>query len=144
MSETTRRAVIAGAAGVTAASVLAACGDDDSGSNNTAGNSTAGNSTAGAGPLAKKADIPVGGGKILTDDGGTVITQPQAGTFKAFTAICPHQNCVVTSVANNSIVCKCHNSTFSAADGSVTNPPATRKLDEKTLRIDGDNIFLAK
>ncbi|MFG2037138.1 Rieske (2Fe-2S) protein [Dactylosporangium sp. NPDC048998] len=136
MSETTRRAVLAGAVGVTAASVIAACGGDDSGSNSTANNSSPG------GPIAKKSEIPVGGGKIVSDGGGTVVTQPESGTFKAFTAICTHQQCVVTDVANNSINCKCHGSTFSAVDGSVTNPPATTKLEEKKLRIDGEDIYL--
>jgi hypothetical protein len=70
MSDTTRRAVLAGAAGVTAVTVLAACGDgSDSGSTANSG------STAGAGGvLATKADIPLGGGKIFTDGGGVVVT----------------------------------------------------------------------
>ena len=135
MSETTRRAVLAGAAGVTAASALAACGGDDSGSK------TSANSSPG-GPAAKKSDVPVGGGKIVADAGGTVITQPESGTFKAFTAICTHQQCVVTEVANNTISCRCHGSTFSAVDGSVTNPPATQPLAEKKVRVDGDEIFI--
>ncbi|WP_433217245.1 Rieske 2Fe-2S domain-containing protein [Dactylosporangium sp. CS-047395] len=137
MSETTRRAVLAGAVGVTAVTVLAACGDDDSGSDSTGSGATPG------GPIAKKADVPVGGGKIVSDDGGTVITQPEAGTFKAFTAICTHQQCIVTDVANNNINCKCHGSTFSATDGSVTNPPANQPLKEKTLRFEGDDIYVA-
>ncbi|MER7005583.1 Rieske (2Fe-2S) protein [Dactylosporangium sp. NPDC000555] len=136
MSDTTRRAVLAGAVGVTASSVIAACGGGDSGSNSTAKDSTP------SGPIAKKSDIPVKGGKIVTVGGGIVITQPEPGTFKAFTAICTHQLCVVTDVANNSINCKCHGSTFSAVDGSVTNPPAPAKLDEKKLRIDGEDIYL--
>lgn len=135
MSETTRRAVLAGAAGVTAVSVLAACGDDDKGSGSTDSKST--------GVLATKADIPVGGGKVFKDGGGVVVTQPTAGQFKAFTSICTHQQCVVSEVVNGSINCKCHGSMFSAADGSVTNGPATKGLDEKQLKIDGDNISLA-
>ncbi|MEV6925793.1 Rieske (2Fe-2S) protein [Dactylosporangium sp. NPDC051485] len=135
MSDTTRRAVLAGAVGVTAASVIAACGGD-SGSNSTAGNSSPG------GPVAKKSEVPVGGGKIVADGGGTVITQPAAGTFKAFTAICTHQQCIVSDVANNTINCRCHGSTFSAVNGSATNPPATGQLEEKKLRIDGEDIYL--
>jgi Rieske Fe-S protein len=138
MSETTRRAVLAGAVGVTAVSALAACGGDNKGGSD----STAGSASSPGGPIAKKADIPVGGGKIVSDDGGTVITQPVAGTYKAFTAICTHQQCVVTDVANNNINCKCHGSAFSATDGSVTNPPAARPLKEKTLKIDGDDIYI--
>lgn len=143
MSDTTRRAVLAGAAGITAATVLAACGDDsddNGGSGSTGDKSTGG---AAAGVLATKADIPVGGGKIFKDGGGVVVTQPEAGQFKAFSSICTHQSCVVTDVAAGAINCRCHGSVFSAADGSVKNGPATKALAEKALKIDGDNISLA-
>ena len=140
MSDTTRRAVLAGAAGITAVTALAACGDDSDDSGSKGDSSTGG---AAAGVLATKADIPVGGGKIFKDGGGVVVTQPEAGKFKAFSAICTHQSCVVSDVASGAINCKCHGSAFSAADGSVKNGPATKGLTEKTLKIDGDNISLA-
>ena len=151
MSDTTRRALLAGAAGVTAVTVLAACGDDsDSGStgsdSTTGSNSTTGGSTGGAaagGALAKTADIPVGGGKIFTSGDGVVVTQPTSGQFKAFSAICTHQQCVVTEVKDGAINCKCHGSSFSAADGSVTNGPASEALTEKQLKVNGDSISLA-
>ncbi|GAA0723221.1 Rieske (2Fe-2S) protein [Dactylosporangium roseum] len=144
MSDTTRRAVLAGAAGVTAVTVLAACGDDagDTGSTGSGNTGSTGGAAAG-GPLASKADIPVGGGKIFTDGGGVVVTQPASGQFKAFSAICTHKQCVVSEVKDGSIHCKCHGSAFSAADGSVTNGPATKGLPEKQLKVDGDNISLA-
>lgn len=85
MSDTTRRAVLAGAAGITAVTVLAACGDDSDDSGSTGDSSTGG---AAAGVLATKADIPVGGGKIFKDGGGVVVTQPEVGKFKAFSSIC--------------------------------------------------------
>src|SRR5262249_29791899 len=44
--------------------------------------------------LATTAEIPVGGGKILTAQ-KIVITQPQAGSFDAFTAVCTHLGCIV-------------------------------------------------
>ena len=140
MSDTTRRAVLAGAAGITAVTVLAACGDDSDDGGSTGDSSTGG---AAAGVLATKADIPVGGGKIFKEGGGVVVTQPEAGQFKAFSSICTHQSCVVSDVAAGAINCQCHGSAFSAADGSVKNGPATKGLTEKTLKIDGDNISLA-
>ncbi|GAA3189695.1 Rieske (2Fe-2S) protein [Dactylosporangium siamense] len=140
MSDTTRRAVLAGAAGITAVTVLAACGDDSDDSGSTGDSSTGG---AAAGVLATKADIPVGGGKIFKDGGGVVVTQPEAGKFKAFSSICTHQSCVVSDVAAGAINCRCHGSVFSAADGSVKNGPATKGLAEKSLKVEGDNISLA-
>src|SRR4051794_14697051 len=50
----------------------------------------------------KAADIPVGGGKVF-DRLKVVVTQPTAGDFKAFTAICTHQGCTVQDVANGVI-----------------------------------------
>jgi Rieske Fe-S protein len=47
--------------------------------------------------LAAKADIPVGGGTVFKDE-KVVVTQPEAGTFEAFTAVCTHQGCIVKEV----------------------------------------------
>jgi Rieske Fe-S protein len=88
--------------------------------------SSAGASTGGAG-LVALADVPVGGGKVLTD-AKLVITQPAAGTVKAFSAVCTHQGCTVAEVANGTINCPCHGSRFRIADGSVAGGPAPRPL----------------
>ena len=42
-------------------------------------------------------DIPVGGGRIF-EAIKVVVTQPTEGDFKAFTAVCTHQACTVSSV----------------------------------------------
>ncbi|MFF9375331.1 Rieske 2Fe-2S domain-containing protein [Streptomyces griseoluteus] len=130
-----RRTVIAaaGAAGLTVA--LAACGSGD-GDSDTAGSGSAGDA------LARTADIPEGGGKIFKDR-GVVVTQPSAGTYKAFSAKCTHQGCAVGSVADGVIVCPCHNSHFSVADGSVKQGPATAPLPEQKISVSGDEIKLA-
>ncbi|MEU9919746.1 MULTISPECIES: Rieske (2Fe-2S) protein [Streptomyces] len=130
-----RRTVIAaaGAAGLTVA--LAACGSGD-GDSDAAGSGSAGDA------LAKTADIPEGGGKIFKDQ-GVVVTQPSAGTYKAFSAKCTHQGCAVGSVADGVIVCPCHNSHFSVADGSVKQGPATAPLPEQKISVSGDEIKLA-
>ena len=47
--------------------------------------------------LAQASDIPEGGGAIFPDE-EVVVTQPEPGDFKAFSAICTHQKCLVTSV----------------------------------------------
>lgn len=47
--------------------------------------------------LGPTSDIPVGGGTIFQDE-RVVVTQPEEGTFKAFTAVCTHQGCVVSEV----------------------------------------------
>ena len=87
---------------------------------------------------AATADIPVGGGTIFPGS-ETVITQPAAGEFKAFSSICTHARCPVTEVTD-SIGCLCHGSRFSLADGSVLNGPATEPLAAKTLTVSGSTV----
>jgi Rieske Fe-S protein len=83
--------------------------------------------------------VPVKGGVIL-DGPKIVVTQPSAGTFKAFTAICTHMNCTVGEVADNVISCPCHGSAYSAEDGSVRNGPATRPLAAIPITVKGGAV----
>ncbi|MER5585078.1 Rieske (2Fe-2S) protein [Streptomyces asoensis] len=154
-----RRAVVAaaGAAGLSVA--LTACGgsdDDASSSSDAAGTSgstgstgaastggTGGGDNAAAGAaLTKTADIPEGGGKVFESE-KVVVTQPTAGTYKAFSAVCTHQGCAVKSIADGVINCPCHNSNFSITDGSVNSGPAQKSLPEVAIKVSGDSITLA-
>ncbi|MFF9036352.1 Rieske (2Fe-2S) protein [Streptomyces sp. NPDC014892] len=166
-SETTKPASIPGrrtvmaAAGVAGLAVaLTACGSDDDSSTSvssgagagdttggstggdTTGGSTGGGDSAGGKEIAKTSDIPEGGGKIFESE-GVVVTQPEAGTFKAFSSACTHQGCAVKTIADGVINCPCHNSNFSIADGSVKSGPATKALPAKTVTVSGDSITLA-
>lgn len=86
-------------------------------------------------------DIPVGGGLILTDE-AIVLTRPTDSEVKAFTAICTHQGCLVSSVENNEITCPCHGSKFSGTDGSVIQGPATQPLASAGVTIDEGRVVL--
>ncbi|WP_330303047.1 MULTISPECIES: Rieske (2Fe-2S) protein [unclassified Streptomyces] len=133
-----RRTVVAavGAAGLAVA--LTACGSDDKSSS---GSSTAQGAAAGT-EIAKTSDIPEGGGKIFKDQ-GVVVTQPTAGTYKAFSSKCTHQGCAVSGVTNGVITCPCHKSEFSVTDGSVKKGPATQALPAENITVSGDSIKLA-
>ncbi|WP_232668375.1 Rieske (2Fe-2S) protein [Pseudonocardia sp. TRM90224] len=148
MSTPSRRAVLIGACG-TCAAALTACAGYGPGRSNPpapapAGPAPAGGAANGSGAaqIASTADIPVGGGLIFADQ-DLVITQPTAGTFKAFSATCTHQGCVVESVADGVIKCPCHGSVFAAADGSVTDGPAPTPLPAKQITVSGTAITLA-
>ncbi len=146
-----RRALLAGA-GVTCAAMLAGCSSGGStpatsGTAASAGGSapaTGGSSAAGsalpAGALAATSQVPDGGGKII-DGVNIVITQPESGSFRAFSAICTHEGCIVNSVSNGTIDCPCHGSKFSIKDGSVVNGPAPSPLPAIAIKVEGTSIF---
>jgi nitrite reductase/ring-hydroxylating ferredoxin subunit len=47
--------------------------------------------------VGEAADVPEGAGAIFADQ-QVVVTQVKAGDYKAFTAVCTHQGCIVSSV----------------------------------------------
>jgi Rieske Fe-S protein len=71
------------------------------------------------------------------------VTQPAAGTFAAFSAICTHQGCAVDAVDGGTINCPCHGSKFKIADGSVANGPASQALEKKKVTVANGKITLA-
>ncbi|MEV6754112.1 Rieske (2Fe-2S) protein [Streptomyces sp. NPDC051214] len=89
--------------------------------------------------LAKTSDIPVGGGKVLKDK-KIVVTQPEKGDFKAFSAVCTHSGCTVSDVADGTINCACHGSKYRVADASVADGPAPRPLAPESIKVTGNSI----
>ena len=146
---TTRRALLrtagAGAAVATVAVTAAACGSSSNGTvgNPASANAAGGGAGSGGGTiLAKTSQIPVDGGMVISS-AQIVVTQPSAGVYKAFTAVCTHQGCTVSNVSNNEIQCPCHGSVFSAKDGSVIQGPASSPLASKTITVANGQITAA-
>jgi len=146
--EVLRGVAALGAAGL-AGAALSSCagGDGKADAGGSRGDSAAGDSTAGgtektASVSAKTAEVPEGGGKVL-DAQKVVVTQPEAGKFKAFSAVCTHQGCIVADVDAGTINCACHGSKFSIADGSVQAGPATRPLPRKQVTVEGDEVRIS-
>jgi Rieske Fe-S protein len=129
-----RRGVLRGAAAVgvvgAAGVALAAC-------------SSGGGGPPASGPtvVGPTSDVPVGGGKVYKDD-KVVVTQPVAGQFKAFSAVCTHAGCLVDGVKDGTIQCPCHGSQFKIADGSVANGPATSPLPAKTVAVQNGKLVV--
>lgn len=140
MTSLSRRTLVTNAALIGVVGAAAACGTDAAESDATAplaqtpprdanvgGNNS--DESAVEAPQIAKADIPVGGGLILAEQ-QLVLTQPEAGVFKAFSAVCTHKQCLVTKIEDAHIKCTCHGSSFSVTDGSVLGGPAPRSLPE--------------
>jgi nitrite reductase/ring-hydroxylating ferredoxin subunit len=104
--------------------------------------SSGGAGGGGAGVLATTSQVPVGGGTILSDQ-KVVLTQPAAGTFKGFSAVCTHQGCIVDAVSGGTIDCPCHGSRFSINDGSVVTGPAASPLPPVSIKVEGTSIVAA-
>ncbi|HYN94935.1 MAG TPA: Rieske (2Fe-2S) protein, partial [Pilimelia sp.] len=96
----------------------------------------------GAAELVKASAVPVGGGTIIAAE-KVVVTQPVANQFKAFSAICTHQRCPLSTVDAGTINCNCHQSKFSIEDGSVKGGPAKTPLPAVDINVQGDSITLA-
>ncbi|MGH8824749.1 MAG: Rieske (2Fe-2S) protein [Jiangellaceae bacterium] len=161
--ELQRRVVLLGAGAVGVAGVLAACGgggDDTAGGTDTATPTTDTSPSpdapetpapspqettppaeeSGGTPLTATADVPVGGGIIITAE-QIVVTQPTAGEFRAFGSTCTHQGCQVARVEDGLIQCPCHGSRYSVEDGSVQVGPAPSPLPEVAIVVEGDQVL---
>ncbi|WP_328890714.1 Rieske (2Fe-2S) protein [Streptomyces sp. NBC_00316] len=150
-----RRTVLtAGAAG--AAGLVTACGSSGDGGRSTthapeasrsatpstkAGAASADGSASPGEALAKTSDIPVGGGKIFAEQ-EVVVTQPEKGEFKGFSAICTHMGCTVAEVSEGTINCPCHGSRYRITDAAVVAGPAPQPLPVARITVAGDTIRL--
>jgi Rieske Fe-S protein len=125
---------------VTVASLIEGCG----GKGNPAGPGGGGGGGGGAQSLATVTGTRAGstitvnvGGTALATVGGAalvqagsdsfLVTQTGQGSFNALTAICTHEQCIVTGFQSGVFVCPCHGSQYNTS-GQVQQGPATRAL----------------
>ncbi|MFN8156656.1 MAG: Rieske (2Fe-2S) protein [Candidatus Nanopelagicales bacterium] len=134
----TRRQVLVAGGTVAAVAAVAACAPARKDDDEKAGSPAA----SASGTTLKTADVPEGGGTILRDV-QVVVTQPTKGTFKAFSAVCTHEGCLVAKVADGAIDCPCHGAQFSIADGAVLAGPAPSPLDSVPLTVADGTITLS-
>ena len=123
-----RRVMMLGAAaglGAVGAATVAGCGSETTG------------------PLAKLADVPVGGSYASAGMNGQpiVIAQPEAGRVVAFSASCTHAGCKVKP-KGKTLACPCHNSTFDAFTGQVIDGLANAPLPAVAVKINGSDVVL--
>ena len=147
--EVPRKTVLAGAGIGLAAAAVAACSGGSTSQSGSAPESktdtasgtdssgTSSSSEPAGKTLTSTADVPVGAGVIV---GEVVVTQPVAGEYKAFSAVCTHNGCHVDKIADGAINCPSHGSRF-GLDGAVVNGPAEKPLQPVAVRVQGDSII---
>ncbi|WDG32159.1 Rieske (2Fe-2S) protein [Streptomyces sp. CA-278952] len=156
MNARRRTVLAAGAAG--AAALATGCGSSDGngdgdasptptasdGASPTASDRASDGASPGASDgaeLARTEDIPVGGGTVFKER-KVVVTQPEEGEFRAFSAVCTHASCLVSTVSDGTINCPCHGSKYSVTDAAVEAGPATRPLPAERITVSGGAIRL--
>ncbi|NEB85233.1 Rieske (2Fe-2S) protein [Streptomyces anulatus] len=151
MNARRRTVLAAGAAG--AAALATGCGSDggDGGdgrdtsaapTGSTGATDSASPGGSGGVELARTEDIPVGGGTAFKER-KVVVTQPEEGEFRAFSAVCTHASCLVSTVSDGTINCPCHGSKYSITDAAVEAGPAPRPLPAERISVSGGAIRLA-
>ena len=85
------------------------------------------------------ADIPVGGGTVVGD---YVVTQPEEGVFKAFSARCPHQGGTINAVRDGVMICPDHNSHFDIETGDVVSGPSRQPAGTAKLGSEGQELIV--
>ena len=140
-----RRTVLGAAGLVGVGLVVAACGSSSSGSTPTPSSTRqpGGSSTPSSSGtvLGSTMAIPVGGGMIYANQ-QVVVTQPTSGKYVGFSAVCPHQGCIMAGLTQGLIVCPCHGSTFSITDGAVTQGPSPTGLPPVKIKVVGTDVVL--
>lgn len=139
--ELARRGVLRGALAACAGCGLAACGGGSRGGDR--GGGLPAPESKGA-PLAKLADVPVGGSlSVQAPDGAKlVLTRTTETAVAGWSARCPHSGCTVAP-DGATFTCPCHGSQFDAATGALRRGPAKKDLTAVTVAVSGDAVVLA-
>ena len=106
------------------------------------GAAVAGGGGSGGTRLAPLAQVPTGGGIVVTN-ANVVLTRPASDNVQCFSATCTHQGCTVADVRDGRIECPCHGSAFDAATGAVVRGPASRPLPRVQVVVRDQTVFTA-
>ncbi len=90
-------------------------------------------------------DVRVGGAVIFLVKSANImvlITQPKAGTFRAFNPACTHEGFQVDSVQGGNLTCPVHQAQFDMNNGSVKRGPARRPLKSYTVTRTGTTLYI--
>ena len=94
--------------------------------------------------VARKADIPVGTGKVVEAGGKTLAVFNCEGTFYAMDNACKHRGGPLGegSVSGTSVTCPWHGWEYDVASGACQMDPSL-KMQTFDVKVDGDDLLIA-
>ncbi|MBK7202745.1 MAG: non-heme iron oxygenase ferredoxin subunit [Anaerolineae bacterium] len=94
--------------------------------------------------VAARADIPVGGKKLVEIDGVAVAVFNVNGSFYAIEDVCTHDggNLVAGDLFGNEIECPRHGARFDVRSGAATKMPAFAPLPTYAVKVEQDNVLV--
>ncbi len=90
-------------------------------------------------------DVKVGSGVMFLVKAPNImvlITQPKAGTFRAFNPACTHEGFQLNGVQGKNLVCPVHGAQFDMTTGGVKRGPAQKALSQYKLTKIGTAIYI--
>ncbi|UNZ22112.1 Rieske (2Fe-2S) protein [Streptomyces sp. 891-h] len=84
--------------------------------------------------------VPVGGAKLYADQ-KVLVSQPEKGDFKAFSAVCTHQGSTLDRIDGEVAVCPLHGSRFQVDSGKVAKGPATTALPSMPVKVEKGKLL---
>ncbi|MBO8188290.1 Rieske (2Fe-2S) protein [Streptomyces spirodelae] len=134
-STATRRTVLCGAALAALGLTAAACGGGGESDGSSPEPTTDKPVELGAADA-----VPVGGAKLYADQ-KVLVSQPEKGDFKAFSAVCTHQGSTLDRIDGEVAVCPLHGSRFQVDSGKVAKGPATTALPSMPVKVEKGKLL---
>jgi cytochrome b6-f complex iron-sulfur subunit len=102
--------------------------------------------TGGPAAVGKVEDFAQGTGTVVSvDNKPVIVVNTKAGGLKAFSAICTHLGCIVSSDQKKGVIhCPCHDGLFNPVTGAVVSGPPPRPLPAYELAIQDGQVLIGK
>jgi Rieske Fe-S protein len=85
--------------------------------------------------LARVPELASVPGFFLIDTAQTIVIRTAESDYSAFTAVCTHEGCLVSTFSGGQMVCPCHGSVYNL-QGSVVSGPAPSPLVRYSTSLD--------